>query len=83
MTTSKDSAELEFWERYAAATPEDQRRVLYGRACCDLVAFIADNAADYDDVYALRDAAGDHFRALLEATAGLVVNVAGESQADG
>ena len=64
---------IEWWERYAAATPADQWRALYGRCCFDLTSFFKDNAGDYDDVYALRDAAGDHFRALLEATARLML----------
>lgn len=67
---------IEWLERYAAVTPTDQRRALYGRCCYDLVAFVKAHADEYDDLCALRDAADDHFRALLETTVDLLQNIA-------
>ena len=73
-------SEIQWWERYAAATPADQRRALYGRCCYDLASFLKDYAGGDRDVYALVDAADAHFRELLEATIGLMLNLAEQGE---
>jgi hypothetical protein len=68
------TGELTWYEDYAAASPKDQRRALYGRCMFDVTKFIQDHASEHDDPYALMDAAQGEFRALLEATLGLLLN---------
>jgi len=67
--------EFDWWQAYASASVADQRRAVYGRCCRELVAFIKDHAGEYGEVVALRDAAADYFRSLLEATIALGFNI--------
>lgn len=76
MTAAEEAA----WDKkYAAASPGDQRRALYGRRVTELVHYVKAHASEYEDndLRPLIDAARPQVTRLLEATADLTLNLLG------